>query len=73
MIEKIFEFEDNSKLKVEILEDGSMSVLLQARHLGKDFKFTSASVILSQDNAVDLVNWLGENLVNIIESQGESK
>jgi len=64
---KEFKFEDNSLVRFELLEDGSLAVSLQARHLGKDVKFTSSSALLTPDEVIELVNWLGDTLVGRME------
>lgn len=60
---KEFRFEDNSLVRFEIMDDGSLAVSMQARHLGKDIKFTSSSVVLTPDETVEFVNWLGDVLI----------
>ena len=63
MKEKIFKFKDESSLRVIIEDGGLMTVVLQAKHLGSETKTTSASVKLVQDEVIELVNWIGEELV----------
>jgi len=60
---KEFRFDDNSLVRFEIMDDGSLAVSMQARHLGKDIKFTSSSVVLTPDETVEFVNWLGDMLI----------
>ena len=60
---KEFRFEDNSLVRFEIMDDGSLAVSMQARHLGKDIKFTSSSVMLTPEETVEFVNWLGDVLI----------
>lgn len=67
--EKVINFEDGSMLKVELLEGGSIYVILQAKHLGSEIKYTAASVKLAPDKAVDLVNWLGDELVKELSNE----
>jgi len=62
-VNKEFRFEDNSLVRFEIMDDGSLAVSMQARHLGKDIKFTSSSVVLTPDETVEFVNWLGDVLI----------
>ena len=59
---KVLKFEDGSMLKVEILE-GKITLILQARHLGPETKFTSTSVELTSEETIELVNWIGDELV----------
>lgn len=61
--EKVLKFEDGSMLKTQILEGGKITLVLQARHLGEEVKFTSASVELTSEETIDLVNWIGDELV----------
>lgn len=61
--EKVIKFTDNSSMRVEILEGGKMSLTLQARHLGEEIKFTSASVELNSEETIDFINWIGDELV----------
>lgn len=62
-MEKTIEFEDGSLLRAEIKEGGKMTLTLQARHLGKEIKITSATVELTSDETHDLINWIGDELV----------
>jgi hypothetical protein len=64
---KEFRFEDNSLVRFELLDDGSLAVSMQARHLGKDIKFTSSSTVLTPEEVIELVNWLGDVLVSKME------
>lgn len=64
---KEFRFEDNSLVRFELLDDGSLAVSMQARHLGKDIKFTSSSTVLTPEEVIELVNWLGDVLVGKME------
>ncbi len=66
---KEFRFEDNSLVRFEIMDDGSLAVSMQARHLGKDIKFTSSSVMLTPEETVEFVNWLGDVLIGKEDSQ----
>lgn len=61
--EKVLNFSDGSMLKAQILEGGKIALVLQARHLGAEVKFTSASVELTSEETIDLVNWIGDELV----------
>ena len=61
--EKILKFEDGSLLKAEILEGGKIALTLQARHLGEEIKFTATSVELTSEETIDLVNWIGDELI----------
>ena len=61
-MKKEFEFEDGSKLSLEFM-DQNLAITLQARHPGKELKITSASVLLSEENVVSLVNLLGNKLL----------
>jgi hypothetical protein len=63
MKEKILKFEDESSLRVIIEDGGAMTVVLQARHLGSETKTTSASVKLVPEEVIELVNWIGEELM----------
>jgi hypothetical protein len=51
------------------MDDGSLAVSMQARHLGKDIKFTSSSVMLTPEETVEFVNWLGDVLIGKEDSQ----
>lgn len=62
-VEKEFRFDDNSLVRFELMEDESLAVSMQARHLGKDVKFTSSSVVLTPEEVVELVNWLADQLI----------
>lgn len=64
MKEKKFKFEDGSFLRVMIEEGGVMTVTLQAKHLDSSVKTTSASIKLKPDEAVELVNWIGQELTD---------
>ena len=64
---KEFRFEDNSLVRFELMDDGSLAVSMQARHLGKDIKFTSSSTVLTPEEVIELVNWLGDVLVGKME------
>ena len=59
---KSVKFEDGSMLNVAISE-GKLLINLQARNLGSEIKFTSASVELNHEDTVDLVNWIGDRLM----------
>jgi hypothetical protein len=59
----MFKFEDDSSLKVIIGQGGVMNITLQARHLGTEIKTTSATIKLKSDEVVELINWIGEELV----------
>jgi len=61
--EKVLKFEDGSMLKVILLNGGKITLILQARHLGEEIKYTSTSVELTSDETIDLVNWIGDELV----------
>ena len=65
---KEFNFNDNSKIKFEFSEDRDLTITLQARHLGKEIKITSAQATLDSDNVTELVNWIGDVLLG--ESNG---
>jgi hypothetical protein len=58
-MEKLIEFEDGSYLEL-IKEGKELQVTLQAKHLGKDFKITSMTVVLNKDEVADLQKWLSE-------------
>ncbi len=62
-MKKEFRFDDDSKALFEFSDNGSMSITLQAKHLGKDFKITSSNVTLSSDNVYDLANWIAKVLI----------
>jgi hypothetical protein len=61
--EKIIKFDDGSLLRAEVLEGGKMLIVLQARHLGEEVKFTATSVELTPDETLDFINWIGDELV----------
>lgn len=61
--EKVLKFEDGSMIRAEVLDGGKIALVLQARHLGEEVKFTSASVELTSDETIDLINWIGDELV----------
>jgi hypothetical protein len=67
-MDKEFRFEDNSLVRFELLDNGSLAVSMQARHLGKDVKFTSSSTILMPEEVVELINWLGDALIKMEEN-----
>jgi len=54
---KEFHFEDNSMVKFQLLE-GGLAISMQARHLGKDIKFTSSSIVLTREETIEVLNWL---------------
>lgn len=62
MAQKILEFDDGSLLKAE-LDNGKLTLMLQARHLGKEIKFTSASIQLTSEETIEFTNWLGDELL----------
>lgn len=68
---KEFRFEDNSLVRFELLDDGSLAVSMQARHLGKDIKFTSSSAVLTPAEVIEFVNWLGDGLVSKMEEPND--
>lgn len=57
MENKTFEFADNSKITFEYKGD-MLYITLQARHLGKEIKFTSATAYLDAQEVEELANWL---------------
>jgi hypothetical protein len=59
---KQFNFEDGSFLVIDLDKDGCLEMVLQAKHVGEEFKITSTSVKLSPDNVNELVNWLVDKL-----------
>lgn len=61
--EKLLKFEDGSSLKAEILAGGRIVLSLQARHLGEEIKYTSTNVELTSEETIDLINWIGDELV----------
>jgi len=61
--EKVINFEDGSLIKAEVLEGGKMAITLQARHLGEEIKYTATSVELTSEETIDLINWIGDELV----------
>jgi hypothetical protein len=61
--EKVLEFDDGSMLRVQISDGGKIALVLQARHLGTEVKYTAASVELTSEETIDLVNWIGDELV----------
>jgi hypothetical protein len=63
MKEKLFKFEDESSLRIIIEDGGAMTIVLQARHLGNRTKITSSSIKLVSEEVVELVNWIGEKLM----------
>jgi len=63
MSEKTIKFEDGSLARFIIKGDGSLSFYIQARHLGKEIKTTSTTVTLTPDETVDLLSWVGNELV----------
>jgi hypothetical protein len=50
-------FDDGSFARFELI-DGALVFFLQAKHLGKDIKTTSTTVSLTQEETIDLINWL---------------
>lgn len=62
MAKKILKFDDGSLLKTE-LSNGELTLILQARHLGREIKYTSASIKLTQEETIELTNWLGDELL----------
>jgi hypothetical protein len=61
MNNKKIEFEDGSWLEV-VIGDNKMTITLQAKHMGEN-KVTSTNVVLSPEQTIDLVNWIGDELV----------
>lgn len=61
--EKSFEFADGSSIRVQIGKGGAMAITLQAKHLGAETKITSATIDLDPDKTIELMNWIGEELV----------
>lgn len=59
---KQFEFEDGSKATFEFTEEG-LAITLQAKNLGKEVKITSARAVLDNNNLTELVNWIGDTLM----------
>ena len=59
--EKLLTFEDGSLASFQVLEK-ALTFFIQARVLGKDIKTTSTTVSLTQEETLDLFNWLNETL-----------
>jgi len=59
---KQFEFEDGSKVTFEFTEEG-FAITMQAKRLGTQVVFTSARAVLDNNNLTELVNWIGEILL----------
>lgn len=59
---KTFEFEDGSRVVFEMDDDHQLGLVIQARHLGKEFKITSAKALLSAEQLDELLGWLGDVL-----------
>jgi hypothetical protein len=66
MKEKILNFEDKSILRIQI-ENGEMKIIMQAKHLGGEVKYTSVAVKLNveeTDKTDSLAKWIGETLLS---------
>jgi hypothetical protein len=63
MSEKEIEFGDGSVVKL-IVNDGTLCLTIQGRHMEEDKpKFTSATVTLDSEETIDLINWIGNELL----------
>jgi hypothetical protein len=63
MSEKEIRFDDGSIVKL-IINNGSLYLTIQGRHMKEDKpKFTSATVTLNSEETVDLINWVGKELL----------
>lgn len=67
---KTFKFGDNSSVSFELMDDNCLAITMQARHLGQDVKYTSSSVLLTEQEVVDFTDWLGELLITRMEKNG---
>jgi hypothetical protein len=63
MKEKILNFEDKSILRIQI-ENGEMKIIMQAKHLGGEVKYTSVAVKLNVEETDNLAKWIGETLLS---------
>jgi hypothetical protein len=63
MKEKILNFEDKSILRIQI-ENGEMKIIMQAKHLGGEVKYTSVAVKLNVEETDSLAKWIGETLLS---------
>lgn len=53
------EFGDGSHMLLKKLENG-VKITLQAKHLGDNFKITSISAVLNEDEVKNIIEWIGE-------------
>lgn len=61
MKSKEFEFEDGSIAKFLIDDFGlTLTIILQAVHLGKELKLTSTQTVLDPNKTLELFRWLKE-------------
>lgn len=56
-MEKEFRFEDNSFIKFQMIE-GCLSIFIQSNHLGKEIKYTSSGLILTEEETNELIEWI---------------
>jgi len=59
---KEISFGDGSHISFDVKDNGSMTVVLQAKHMGKEITVTSSSVELTPEETVDIVNWIAQEL-----------
>jgi hypothetical protein len=56
-----FDFNDGGKLRLEVLEDGGLSIRIQAVHPGDGWKVTSSTVNIDKDKKQQIKKWMVEN------------
>jgi hypothetical protein len=67
MEDKVIEFEDGSYLELTATSENEVQMVLQARHLGKEFKVTSMCVKLKKEEVNSVCEWLTKSLEVIQE------
>lgn len=60
MDNKFIEFEDGGLFKLIKYPDHVL-ITIQAKHFGKEFKITSTSIQLTNDEVKDVIEWLQES------------
>lgn len=52
-----FNFENEGRLRLELLEEGELLIHLQAKHPGEGWKITSTNVIIDREKVEAIKAW----------------